>query len=225
MKDYRVEIKVRNAPLLRAMERAGFYTAMSCAKAAGIQPSELGRYLNLLETPIIYGNKPGLPCNEEGWRWRRSVIKLSKALRDLPENLFPPQHIRKAIRSNRASVEMSLDEFARLPTSIVPLIENHQTPEGDLIDRDLKVALKQALEELNPVEELVVRMRYGLDTDARTLDEVATEIDRSRERVRQIELKALRKLRKPDRMHCLIEAGGITAPNEGLPNRHVKPLL
>ena len=60
--------------------------------------------------------------------------------------------------------------------------------------------LKNTLATLTPREEKVLRLRYGLDDGkARTLEEVGKAFNVTRERIRQIESKALRKLRHPTR--------------------------
>jgi len=60
--------------------------------------------------------------------------------------------------------------------------------------------LKEVLETLTPREAEVLRLRFGLeDGKVRTLEEVGKEFDVTRERIRQIESKALRKLRHPSR--------------------------
>ena len=68
----------------------------------------------------------------------------------------------------------------------------------------LKEQLDDVLHTLAPREEMVLRMRFGLeDGRARTLEEVGQEFNITRERIRQIEAKALRKLRHPARSKCL----------------------
>jgi len=68
----------------------------------------------------------------------------------------------------------------------------------------LKDSLAKILTTLTKREEKIIRLRFGFDDDrARTLDEVATEFNVTRERIRQIEAKALRKLRHPSRSRKL----------------------
>ena len=63
-----------------------------------------------------------------------------------------------------------------------------------------KVKLSSVLSTLTPREEKVLRLRFGLeDGRPRTLEEVGKEFNVTRERIRQIEAKALRKLRHPSR--------------------------
>ncbi len=60
------------------------------------------------------------------------------------------------------------------------------------------------LQTLTPREEKVIRLRYGLDDNrARTLEEVGKAFNVTRERIRQIEAKAIRRLRNPSRINRL----------------------
>ena len=64
----------------------------------------------------------------------------------------------------------------------------------------MKEQLTEVLDTLTPREEKVLRLRFGLDDGRqRTLEEVGKEFNVTRERIRQIEAKALRKLRHPSR--------------------------
>ncbi len=64
----------------------------------------------------------------------------------------------------------------------------------------LKEQIEEVLDTLNEREQRVLRLRFGLDDGkARTLEEVGREFGVTRERIRQIEAKALRKLRHPQR--------------------------
>ena len=68
----------------------------------------------------------------------------------------------------------------------------------------LKEQLRDVLSTLTPREEKVLRLRFGLDDGrSRTLEEVGREFKVTRERIRQIEAKALRKLRHPSRSRKL----------------------
>ena len=64
----------------------------------------------------------------------------------------------------------------------------------------LKEQIGEVLTSLTPREQLVLRLRFGLDDGrSRTLEEVGKEFNVTRERIRQIEAKSLRKLRHPSR--------------------------
>lgn len=69
----------------------------------------------------------------------------------------------------------------------------------------LKEEVASVLSKLTPKEERVLRLRYGFDGHERTLEEVGAEFNVTRERIRQIEGKALRKLRHPSKAKKLKE--------------------
>ncbi len=105
-------------------------------------------------------------------------------------------------------------KIAQEPVSLeTPIGEEEDSHLGDFIPDDdapapsdaatftlLKEQLVDVLNTLTPREEKVLRLRFGLDDGrARTLEEVGKEFNVTRERIRQIEAKALRKLRHPSR--------------------------
>ena len=85
---------------------------------------------------------------------------------------------------------------------ISDLIEDRAlvSPAEAVINVNLKERTEQVLRSLSPREEKVVKMRFGLeDGSEHTLEEVGRVFAVTRERIRQIEAKALRKLRHPSR--------------------------
>lgn len=72
----------------------------------------------------------------------------------------------------------------------------HQAPYEPIIQHETAAAVWELLRRLSPRERKVVRMRFGLDCKEHTLQEVANELGVTRERVRQIQTKALAKLRR-----------------------------
>ena len=109
---------------------------------------------------------------------------------------------------------MEIQKIAQDPVSLeTPIGEEDDSHLGDFIEDDnatapsdvaaftmLKEQLIGVLDTLTPREEKVLRLRYGIDDGRpRTLEEVGKEFNVTRERIRQIEAKALRKLRHPSR--------------------------
>ena len=105
-------------------------------------------------------------------------------------------------------------KISQEPVSLeTPIGEEEDSHLGDFIPDDdapapaeaashtlLKEQLSDVLSTLTPREEKVLRLRFGLeDGRSRTLEEVGKEFNVTRERIRQIEAKALRKLRHPSR--------------------------
>ena len=86
-------------------------------------------------------------------------------------------------------------------TELSELLEDsHATPEQELTREQLHADLEALLAELTSREAAVIRLRYGLEDDQpQTLSEIGAGLQLSRERVRQIECRALLKLRQPQR--------------------------
>lgn len=78
--------------------------------------------------------------------------------------------------------------------------ENDFSPSDTVASNDLKEKVREILKTLTPREEKVLKMRFGIDVASEhTLEEVGKDFSVTRERIRQIEVKALRKLRHPSR--------------------------
>ena len=96
------------------------------------------------------------------------------------------------------------------------LIEDRSSasPAERVITSNLRDVAGDVLQTLSPREEKVIRLRFGLDTEGRerTLEEVGQDFQVTRERIRQIEVKALRKLRHPSRARVL--KNFIEGPNQ-----------
>src|SRR5476651_590161 len=83
--------------------------------------------------------------------------------------------------------------------------ENDFSPSDTVANNDLKERVHEVLKTLTPREEKVLKMRFGIDVASEhTLEEVGKDFSVTRERIRQIEVKALRKLRHPSRSKKLL---------------------
>jgi RNA polymerase primary sigma factor len=90
--------------------------------------------------------------------------------------------------------------------TLMDVIENEQQepPDQDLLTESLKIEIQRALETLSAREAEVVKLYFGLDTDhPLTLEEIGERFDLTRERVRQIKEKAIRRLRHASRSNVL----------------------
>jgi RNA polymerase primary sigma factor len=131
-----------------------------------------------------------------------SIEEIAEKMGITPEKVQTIQRIAKEPISLEAHVgeeeDSSLGDFISDPNALTP----HEVMIQDMI----KQVLDDVLETLTDREEKVLRLRYGLfDGKNHTLEEVGREFGVTRERIRQIEAKALRKLRSPSRQNKLKE--------------------
>jgi RNA polymerase primary sigma factor len=113
---------------------------------------------------------------------------------------IPEEKVRKILKISKEpiSMETPIDDDSRLGD----IIEDQATlaPSEAAIYSSLRLVTKDALDELTPREAAVLRMRFGIEMDTdHTLDEVGRHFDVTRERIRQIEAKALKRLRHVSR--------------------------
>ncbi len=141
------------------------------------------------------------------------LIRISRQLLQEYGREPTPEEIAKEMGISESKVR-EIIKIAQEPVSLeTPIGEEEDSHLGDFIpDEDapapaeaasfalMKEQLMDVLDTLTPREEKVLRLRFGLDDGhQRTLEEVGKEFNVTRERIRQIEAKALRKLRHPSR--------------------------
>lgn len=131
-----------------------------------------------------------------------SLDEIANKMGITPEKVQNIQRIAKEPISLEAHVgeeeDSSLGDFISDPNAL--------TPHEFMLQEMVKQTLDEVLETLTDREEKVLRLRYGLfDGKNHTLEEVGREFGVTRERIRQIEAKALRKLRSPSRQNKLKE--------------------
>ncbi|HPB80478.1 MAG TPA: RNA polymerase sigma factor RpoD/SigA [Spirochaetota bacterium] len=91
-------------------------------------------------------------------------------------------------------------------TSIISMVEDSriESPDKKVLDESLQVALDSVLNELTDAEREIIKMRFGLNGyKPMSLQQIGEEFNLSKERIRQIEKKAIRRLRHPSRSHKL----------------------
>lgn len=139
-------------------------------------------------------------------KWRRASAKLTEELNrqptaeDIARELEIPKKklkiVKKAIALYNATPQSEQDESGMTLGDIVP-DERTRGPEDELINTDNMTHVFRLLDEMDLREATILRMRFGLDdSEPRTLKEIGESLGLTRERVRQIECEALRKLNR-----------------------------
>jgi len=198
----RLQLIPRNARLVDARKEKG-WTQKQLGDLVGLHPSHISaiEVLRLIPNEFIMG-------------------EVATALEKSTEYLFPDSLMtalqegvfRERITDLAEANVILLTEAVQ--ARLLPQVATHEEVFEDAEDRIdigiIREQIEKILPTLVPREEKVIRMRFGLDDDCPlTLEEVGREFGVNRERIRQIEAKALRKLRHPSRSKklksCLAE--------------------
>src|SRR2546423_2727295 len=117
------------------------------------------------------------------------------------------EKVNKALKLKQQPLSLETPIGESGESQIGDFIEDKSTvsPAEKVVTSNLRDVAGDVLQTLSPREEKVIRLRFGLDTDGQesTLEEVGQNFNVTRERIRQIEAKALRKLRHPSRARVL----------------------
>ena len=111
--------------------------------------------------------------------------------KETKQNVQPAEETYKNTESETSEeCAAAQEEFSEEVVDTEESIDDEWTDEASELDEEVASVLSK----LTPKEERVLRLRYGFDGHERTLEEVGAEFNVTRERIRQIESKALRKL-------------------------------
>jgi RNA polymerase sigma factor (sigma-70 family) len=185
MKDYNIKLSVRNNKLLNLMKMFDIKNA-----------SELSRRIGGYHQSHI-GNAINLKCS--AYSSNGNKTRLTELLCDyfnvLPEDLFPFENLYSKLNKNTVEIELDFEEMIKIAPNDRTLIAPPTYEESTL---PVYEAIDNALLKLTPQSSEVIKHRFGLDGySKKTLSEVAAIYNISNERIRQIEVKALRRLKHP----------------------------
>ena len=179
MKDYRIEVKIKNNLLWQAMQSRGIKNAAHLSRETGVTQTVVGRYLNLVEK--VYDRQGN---------YKESFQKICDYFNMMPAELYPEERMIEPLANNKRVIEANAAELLQLgsreldPTEVIRLEQRAE-------------AVHKILDFLSEKEALIVNLRSGMDGDPHTFEEIGALIGKSKERVRQIYDKAIRKMRRP----------------------------
>ena len=160
--------------------------------------SHLGSLISMRITPIITDGGA-----QDVGEFRVIARRLMEALGAAPSDLWTDDQLYGKLKRNSASITVGAEDFKALLLQHESARLEAPAPD-DEVDRGIVAAMVHSvLEQLTPKERQVLEMRNGIGHEEMTLDEVGRMIGTTRERVRQIEAKALRKLKEPSRKDVL----------------------
>ena len=192
--EYRVKVSVRNNLILNAIEDFGYTKISKFCEEHGLNTVSVRLLVQFRKRPI-----------EPDGEFCKVAKDLMEVLGAAPTDLWTAEQLELCLPKNSIEKEIgqrALDKILGMDNGELLAIE---TPDEKLSNRERKVVLINALETLTPREQYVLVSRFGLGCEEQTLEEISEDIDVTRERVRQIEAKALRKLRKPYHINKLQE--------------------
>lgn len=186
-KDYRVTVKVRNNRILRAIESVGGTAGGKWCEANGLQYKSVNDLINLHASPLAASGS--LSSTAE---------KLCDVLGKLPEELWSNEQL-YPLEKNFSELEMSHEQVV----AMLPDEQRFYLMDTSEMERNqTKKLIDKALATLPAREAKVLRMRFEDDL---TLAECATQLGVTTERVRQIEIRGLRKMRNPARVGMFVD--------------------
>ncbi len=151
--------------------------------------------------------------NESMNKFLRATRELEKELGRVPTNDeisrrmdIPVEKVQKLKTISRDPVSLETPVGRDGESALGDLIEDRWvgSPVDAVIDSNVRDETANILKTLSPKEEKVIRLRFGIGCEREhTLEEIGQEFDVTRERIRQIEAKALRQLRSPERARHL----------------------
>lgn len=192
-KDYRVEIKVKNNNILKVIEAAGYKTVGEFCRVNNklSLTSVIGEYVNLKKSPL----------NRKG-EFHDHIYEICDILNCSPSELFTEDQTNLCLDKNKKTIEVS---EAEVKFQLENIKENLALEDQMALNR-LPSIVNSSLETLTPRERKVIEMRFGLNGHyIHTLEALSNVFGVNKERIRQIEAKALRKLRHPSRSKLLLE--------------------
>lgn len=182
MKDYRLETKIKNNRLLARVEEAGYASIAAFARACNINHREVGKLINLKSR-----------AKKKDGSYRLAVLKMAEVLCCDPSELFTEiqaEGFEKTLFLHEIGEHDAMALSYTATETVEEIVWEHEREEI------VRVRLRKVL---TPREAEIVDQRYGLSSgEEKTLEEVACINNVTRERIRQIEARAFRKIRKTD---------------------------
>ncbi len=173
--EYLVKVTVRNNLILRRMKKLGIKTQTELARLSGLQPTIVGTLIAMKKRPV----------HKINGQWLDAAFALSAALQAEPEELWTETQRGMALDSNTREVSMNEDAVMQLAS-------------GDQLEYNVIASklVADALTTLKPREQDIIQRRFF---DGETLEVIGDSQGVTKEVIRKIEAKALRKLKHPSR--------------------------
>ena len=189
--EYRIKVTVRNNLILNAIESAGYKSVSDFCRAASLPKTAL--------TEIIAMRKP--PINQNG-EFSDNAKALMEELCVAPTDLWTTEQLTLKLKRNSAQRDVSSEgmraALGMYSEELLGLMMP-DAPDEAVLKHEMVSVVESQLASLSPRQALILRMRYGIGCEEHTFEEIGEKFDLTKERIRQIEAKALRLLKHPTR--------------------------
>jgi RNA polymerase sigma factor (sigma-70 family) len=190
MKEFRLKVSVRNNLLLSAIEAQGYTSVAEFERACGLGMGRINNLVAMRDAPILQSGE-----------FSQNAKLVMEVLGAAPTDLWTEQQLTIKLKTN--SGERAID--ANLVQHLLEQKSRNDylpSPEDSLLAAETSAIVNEVLGTLKPREKDVLQQRFVNDS---TLQEVGNHHGLSKERIRAIESKALRKLRDVKRAPILKE--------------------
>lgn len=188
MKDYRLTIRVRNNRLLKAIEAGGWVLGKKWCDANGLSYGRVNGLVNMTTSPLM----------SDG-RLYPDAARLCDVLGKLPEDLWSNEQL-YPLEKNFSEMEMDHGQVV----AMLPSEQQSYPPDfSEIEQKQARALLQKAMRSLSLNGQEVIRYRYEDDL---TLEQCAKRMGLTKERIRQIEARAIRCLQKPACIALLADA-------------------
>ena len=194
---YLVKVSIRNNLIIKAIHKAGYRNVSQFCEQNGMAKTQL--------TELISFRTP--PLTKEG-EFREPAKKLMEGLCALPTELWTAEQLTMELKRNTSTKEVNLDAMLSvLGINAEEALQMIEPPKPDevLEEKEKAEVVSEMLDSLTPREARVLRMRFGIGCDEHTLEEAGKKLRVTKERIRQMEIQALRKMKHPSRSDLLWE--------------------
>ena len=190
MKEFRLKVSVRNNLLLSAIEAQGYVSVAEFERACGLGMGRINNLVAMREAPISTSGE-----------FSKNAKLVMEVLGAAPTDLWTEQQLTIKLKTNSGERAIDADIVQHLleqksRTDYLP------SPEDSLLAAETAAIVEQVLGTLKPREKDILQERFEKDL---TLEEVGNHHGLSKERIRGIEAKALRKLQHESRSKILKE--------------------
>ena len=193
VEEYRLKFVIKNNLILTTIEAMGYTNLGQFAKCEGMSLSGLYDLINLKKAPIGVDGE-----------FSKHAKELMEVLGACPTDLWTEEQLTLTLKKNSEEKHLSKEALRVALRSDARSLIGLDYPEQGVAEKETVQAVHEAIDSLTLREAQVLALRFGLgNEDEHSLEEAGEKFKINRERIRQIEARALRKMRHPSRSEKL----------------------